>query len=221
MPDRYGAAQIFEAVPRTIWALPHSVDSPVPINKELFMNRRVIIALALSSLACAGAAHSEPKQHLPLVLYGHGEERSPYQSFFLGPVSYMKKDEAAKIDNHVCLKVMVNIISGWGGIIWKYHPTEPDTDKVGLNLKGSKQLTFLARGSEGGEKVSISYGISGGRVNNDTASGMLDVVLTPKWKRYTVSMKGKDLSLIRNAFRLTAVTGHKKMAFYLDDVRYE
>jgi hypothetical protein len=185
------------------------------------MNHRAIIAIALSSLACASVAHAEPKPHLPLILYGNGAERSPYQSFFLGPVSYMKKDEAAKIDNRVGMKVMVNIISGWGGIMWKYHPLQPDSDKIGLNLKGSKQLTFMARGAEGGEKVSISYGISGGRVNNDSANGVVDVVLTPKWKRYTVSMKGKDLSMIRSAFRLTAVTGNKKMAFYLDDVRYE
>ena len=84
-------------------------------------------------------------------------------------------------------------------------------------------LTFWARGASGGEVVTFQFGLLGkDKTYSDSASGKLDrVTLTQTWKRYTLDLKGQDLSRIKTGFCWVVAATGQPVTFSLDDIRYE
>ena len=93
---------------------------------------------------------------------------------------------------------------------------------MGLDLTGAKKLTFWARGENGGEKVSFSYGLLDKANYPDSSKGEIkDAELTKEWKQYTIDLSGKDLSQIKTPFAWILGAKGDPITFYLDDIKFE
>ena len=112
----------------------------------------------------------------------------------------------------------------WAGIYWLNPPNNWGNRKGGFDLKGATKLTFWARGEEGGEQIEefTVGGITGDYPDSDKAL-LGPVILSSDWKKYSIDLRGKDLSYISGGFAWSTneeVNG-ETCIFYLDDIRYE
>ncbi len=94
--------------------------------------------------------------------------------------------------------------------------------KVPGDLRGATELELWARGEYGGERVNFGVGL----IENDAAypdsakTSVEGIVLTRDWQRYSVPLKGLDLSSIKSGF-VVALTGRQSaVTVYLDNVRF-
>ena len=120
-----------------------------------------------------------------------------------------------------CWKFSYSAIGDWGGVMWQ-NPANDWGDKPGgWDLTGARKLTFWARGENGGEVVTFSYGGIRGKTYSDSSSKNLDsVILSQSWEEYTIDLNGKDLRDIKTGFAWSVRPG-KPMTFYLNDIKYE
>lgn len=167
------------------------------------------------------------KAALPLVVYGPNAAAAPFiASGFMGNLAAIKLDPASTDTPHsgkTCLKVSYTASDNWGGVAWQ-NPENNWGDKAGgWDLTGAKTLSFWARGAQGGEVVSFSYGLIGpDKPFHDTGKGTLDkVALTKDWKQYTIDLKGQDLSRIVSGFSYALAASGQPVTFYLDDIEYK
>jgi hypothetical protein len=114
--------------------------------------------------------------------------------------------------------------AGWAGIYWQEPANNwGDVDK-GLNLTGAKKLTFYARGDRGGEIIEV-FKVGGikGIYPDTTDVSFGPIMLTKKWKKFTIKLKNKDLTRISGGFGwvTSAETNPDGMVFYLDEIQYQ
>lgn len=112
----------------------------------------------------------------------------------------------------------------WAGIYWMNPPNNWGTRKGGFDLTGANQLTFWARGEDGGEQIEefTIGGITGDYPDSDKVV-FGPVILSTEWKQYTIDLRGKDLSYISGGFAWATneeVNGDRCI-FYLDNIKYE
>ncbi len=111
---------------------------------------------------------------------------------------------------------------------------------AGLDLTGSSQLTFWARGKEGGERVEFfAFGVgwdpaAEGHLSlypdgepKVTLCGRLAtpcyVTLSNTWQPYTINLTGLDLGYVLGGFGWVTnapENGGEGITFYLDEIRY-
>jgi len=175
-----------------------------------------------------GTQPAAQKVVLPLVLYGAGAKTTlPFT-----PAGYMGNTAAIAMDpisadspraGKTCLKVTYAAADNWGGVIWQDSANDWGDHPGGLDLTGAAKLSFWARGAAGGEVVAFQFGlITKDKTYSDSAGGKFEgIALTKAWKRYTLDLKGLDLSRIKTGFCWTLAATGKPVTFYLDDIRYE
>lgn len=129
-----------------------------------------------------------------------------------------------------CIKIEYDIECSrkdqkWAGIYWLNPANNWGRKKGGYNLEGASKLTFWAKGDEGGEQVEefIVGGVDGGDYPDSDTAVLGPVILTQKWRQYTVDLRGKDLSYISGGFAWATneEVNPESCTFYLDDIRYE
>jgi hypothetical protein len=167
------------------------------------------------------------KAVLPLVIYGANASASPFiPSGYMGSTAAIKMDAQSSDNPHsgkTCLQVQYTASDNWGGVVWQ-NPDNNWGDKPGgVNLTGAKNLTFWARGAQGTEVVSFSFGLIGSdKPYHDTGKGSLDkITLTKEWKQYTIPLAGQDLSRIVTGFAWVLAGSGQPVTFSLDDIQYE
>ena len=123
--------------------------------------------------------------------------------------------------NGVLLDTMTQPSLNWG-----------DYPNAGVNLSGSLNLTFWARGAQGGEKVQfIAFGVGHEPVSpekpfrdsTDKVSTSV-VTLSQNWTQYYMDISGKNLSYVLGGFGWVATASdndNNNITFYLDDIKYE
>ncbi|MGC9259466.1 MAG: hypothetical protein ACP5I8_05215 [Phycisphaerae bacterium] len=192
----------------------------------------LLVAIAVIGLvnrqAFAADKHSGAKVSLPLVIYADGQGQSGYiPSGWMGNPSAIKYDGSCtthpRKGNSDCLKIQYTSGSGWGGIAWQNPANNWGDQSGGFNLTGAKKLTFWVRGKKAGQVVSFGFGLIGSnKTYHDTAKGKVKVTLTKHWKKYSISLKGKDMKRIVVGFFWTAApTDGKAFTFYLDKIEYK
>lgn len=107
-----------------------------------------------------------------------------------------------------------------------------DSCNAGINLTGAKKLTFWAKGENGGEQVEFfAFGV-GRNATMETppcpdSSQKVSLgykKLSKKWKKYTLTLKNKDLSYVLGGFGWVtnaSKNSNKNIIFYLDDIQYD
>ena len=116
--------------------------------------------------------------------------------------------------------------AGWTGIYWLYPEYnwggEPGWKDV---FTGATNLTFWARGKEGGEKVKFEMGGIAGEYSDSIrlAKSTRIISLSDEWKQYSIDLTGKDLSHVIGGFCWVTnqQQNHEGCIIYLDDIRYE
>ncbi|MFH1678918.1 MAG: hypothetical protein ABH914_04805 [Candidatus Omnitrophota bacterium] len=119
---------------------------------------------------------------------------------------------------------------GWAGIYWQSSPNNWGAQDTGLDLKGMNKLTFMARGKNGGEVITlakvggIQFTPQGETVLfPDTANASYGPIrLTKDWQQYKINLAGKDLSYVNGGFCIVfdANQAGREQTLYLDDITY-
>ena len=132
-------------------------------------------------------------------------------------------------DGATCIKVVYDIACSkedqqWAGIYWQNPANNWGNRKGGFNLDGAKEVSFWARGEKGGERIEEFKigGVTGDFPDSDMAI-IGPVILTNEWRKYTIDLRGKDLSFISGGFSWSTNVDFNPEActFYLDDIQYE
>lgn len=128
-----------------------------------------------------------------------------------------------------CIKVVYDLECSkenqeWAGVYWLNPANNWGRRKGGFNLTGAQKLTFWAKGEVGGEQIQefTIGGIEGDYPDTDKIV-IGPVILSDKWKQYTIDLRGKDLSYISGGFAWTteAAVNYESCVFYIDEIRYE
>ncbi len=191
------------------------------------MKKHLLLATAiLSTVAVAAFADDAPKATLPLSVYAEAGDKSPYiAAGYMGDTGNIKMTDDDTTNPHsgkTDLKVQYTSGNGWGGVVWQSPANDWGDKPGGYDLTGAKKLSFWAKGAEGGEKVSFSFGILDKAKYADSAKGELkDQELTKDWKQYSIDLAGKDLKQIKTGFVWIVGAKGDPITFYLDDIKFE
>ncbi len=185
---------------------------------------------AVGSLPIKVAGPASPLKpavaRLPLVLLGGDATKRPYiPSGWMGNVKAIRMDADCTENpraGKTCMKFTYEDPAGWGGVVWQDPANDWGDKPGGYDLSAARQLSFWARGREGGEKVKFGYGILGtDKKYHDSSKAQRELTLTSKWQQYTFDLGEKDLSRIKSGFLWSLAGQGKPVTFYLDDIRYK
>jgi hypothetical protein len=195
---------------------------------------RLVLASAILAWGAAAFAQENPPPvgqnvMLPYTLYSNAEdegERLFAASGWMGNTEAIEFSDSFKENPHAgesCIRISFTDPAGWGGIVWQNPPNNWGDDGGGVNLSGTKQLSFWARGEKGGETVSFKMGlIKRDKPYFDTGTASLDrVKLTKEWKQYTMPLTGVNLSRIITPFSFSVSGAKEPLTFFLDDIVYQ
>ncbi|MCX6170650.1 MAG: hypothetical protein NTX65_15015 [Ignavibacteriales bacterium] len=155
-----------------------------------------------------------------------------YPSGFMGDQDDVRLNARFTGTSHTgnsCIQISYSAKSsnneGWAGIYWQYPDGNWGDSEEARDLTGAEKLTFWARGQQGGEKVEFKTGGINGK-HKDSMKGpySTDVLtLTTGWEKYTINLKGKDLSHVIGGFCWVASAdlNHKGCTIYIDDIYFE
>lgn len=128
-----------------------------------------------------------------------------------------------------CIRVEYDVMCSrkdqkWAGIYWLNPANNWGQRKGGFNLTGARQVTFWAKGDKGTEQIQefTVGGIMGNYPDTDIAV-IGPVILSNEWRRYTIDLRGKDLSYISGgiAWSTSEDVNLETCTFYLDEIRFE
>jgi len=122
-----------------------------------------------------------------------------------------------------CMKIYCKAPFGWVGVAWQNPANDWGDLAGGYNLSGAKKLTFWAKGEMGNELIDFGVGLlnSDKKFYDSGKAELKNVKLKKEWKKYTINLKGKDLSRIKTPFYWISEGSNHSMAFYLDDIYFE
>jgi hypothetical protein len=115
---------------------------------------------------------------------------------------------------------------GWAGVYWQ----EPEDNwgtipNAGYNLTGATEISFYAKGENGGEKVKFFAGgiIDKAPYPDSFKTPVVVITLEPSWKEYRIDLTSKDLSHVIGGFgfALTRSDNPNGATFYLDNIAYD
>ena len=112
----------------------------------------------------------------------------------------------------------------WAGIYWLNPANNWGNRKGGFNLDGARELSFWAKGEKGGERIEEFKmgGITGDFPDSDMAI-IGPVILTNEWRKYTIDLRGRDLSYVSGGFSWSTNVdvNPDTCMFYLDNIQYQ
>jgi len=127
-----------------------------------------------------------------------------------------------------CIKITYQSfgIKAWGGIYWQNRPNNWG-DEPGENFSKAryKYVIFWARGAKGGEIVEFKTGginTPGKKYRDSFEAKIGKVVLNKEWKKFRISLEGKNLSSVIGGFCWVAskAGNPQGLTFYLDDIMF-
>ncbi|MCL2389263.1 MAG: hypothetical protein FWC85_02635 [Elusimicrobia bacterium] len=114
--------------------------------------------------------------------------------------------------------------AGWAGVFWQHPPNNWGDRPGGFDLRGATRLTFWARGANGGERLAeVTMGGITGEFPDSDSAGMGPIELTTEWQKFTIDLRGRDLSHIIGgfAFALSRDDNPNGATFFFDDIIFE
>lgn len=197
--------------------------------------KTVRVAAAVKNTVVVTKETSAPKSAFkPFFVYRDQGSRDnhflPYG--LMGDISDMRIEQGCTENPHsgkYCIKITyeagISKGAGWIGVYWQQPANNWDGAQKGYNLTGAQRLTFYARGAKGGEKVAEFKigGINIGNYSDSDSSSFGPVELTNVWQKYTIDLKGRNLSNIIGGFCWSTSKDLNPEGFiiYLDDIVYE
>lgn len=169
-----------------------------------------------------------PVKKLPLILYDDANTTfsRPYvPSGWMGNHEVIDFDEGWKKRPHsgaTCIRVRCGMSHSWFGIVWQSPANDWGDQEGGWDLINARQLSFWARGENGGEKVEFKFGIlrEDQPYPDTTGNKGLTVSLTRYWKQYVIPLTGNK-RCIKTGFVWVVDGCDEGFTFYLDDIKFE
>ena len=176
---------------------------------------------------------SKKQEMMPFYIYS---DRSSAKNHFIpsgwmGDYGDIKYEGASKEDPYLgdsSIKVTYSGKktqgSGWAGIFWQNPANNWGNVDAGYDLSKAASLTFWAKGAKGGERIEeIKVGGIMGEFSDSDSAVIGPVILNKEWTKYTIDLKGKDMSYIIGGFCWSAnVDNNPEGAiFYLDEIKFE
>ncbi len=187
---------------------------------------------------------------VPVLAQAQTNENKPFPKFIVyqdkgslnryTPSGYMPTGECIKMNDgwqqdchegKTCIKVIYDVTCSaksrhWAGVYWLNPADNWGDKKGGYNLTGATKLVFWAKGEKGGEQIA-EFKVGGVGQNqdypdSDTAS-IGPVILSKNWRKYSIDLRGKDLSYISGGFAWIANVDNNpdSCTFFLDDIHFE
>ena len=168
----------------------------------------------------------EPRPVLPFAVYDEQLEGMPWV-----PSGWMGNTDALSLDGthrdtvyegEHSVRIRYEGTFGWAGIAWQNPPNNWGDQDGGFDLTGAAELEFWARGEYGGEKIAFGVGlVAADKPYADSAIvKSRDVELTSDWTRYSVNVRGEDLTSLKTGFVVTLEGRRTPVTFYLDRIRF-
>ncbi len=125
-----------------------------------------------------------------------------------------------------CIRIKYNATGpfGFAGIYWVNPKGNWGDHKGGYDLRFAKKLTFWARGESGSEYIAVfKFGGLKGVYPDSDNHGIGPVVLSDKWQKITIDLKGRNMRRISAGFSFAITKAHNRKGciFYLDNIKYE
>jgi hypothetical protein len=165
----------------------------------------------------------------PLVVYS--DAGSDFNRFepcgWMGDIHSLALDTACGSDprsGKTCIRAAYDPAifhdKGWAGIYWQ-HPQHDVGEYPGYNLTGAAKLTFWARGEKGGERCELRAGMPHRDSFGARSTGV--IMLTEEWKKYTLDLKGEDVSSIigGSCWIVERSLNPDGCVIYFDDISFE
>ena len=168
----------------------------------------------------------EERTRMPFPVYEDQFENMPWvPSGWMGGVDALSLDGANTDDPYegdTAIRIRYEGTYGWAGIAWQHPANNWGDQDGGFNLEGADELELRARGEYGGEKVSFGVGLlESDRAFPDSAIKKIDgIELTREWQRYSIPLKGLDLSSLKTGFVVTLTGRTSAVTIYLDSIRF-
>jgi len=182
----------------------------------------------------AGSMKVEEKTFKPFIVY---KDKGSRENHYI-PSGFMPNGKCVKIDESwqggcqegsTCIKNVYDVVCSnadqkWAGVFWLNPANNWGKQKGGFNLEGAKELTFWAKGEKGGERLQeVKVGGVGGDYPDSDMAIIGPIILSPEWRKYSIDLRGKDLSYISGGFSWSTNSDVNKEScvFYLDNIQYE
>ncbi|MCM8530506.1 MAG: glycoside hydrolase family 16 protein [Lentisphaeraceae bacterium] len=163
---------------------------------------------------------------IPHYVYKESSEKSIYT-----PTGFMGNHQALKIDasyseevknGQSCTKVHYSRPDNWAGALYINPANDWGNKPGGLDLSKAKELSFWAKGLNGGEKIKFGMGLLGkDKKFYDTFKIEKEFTLTKEWQEYTFELDSPQLIHIKTGFFFSFAGQGKPLTFFLDDIVYE
>ena len=152
-----------------------------------------------------------------------------YPSGWMGDISSISFDSGWTSNCYSgtsCIKIAFTAEgNNWAGIYWQ----EPENNwgtvpNAGYDLTGATELTFWAKGENGGERIEFFVGgITGPYPDSLPKTSTGYITLTSSWQKYTISLISKDLSYVIGGFGWVTNSSNNPggATFYLDEIKYD
>lgn len=186
---------------------------------------------AIIEFASSGITDNKPVKEFNI----YTNEDSPTNHYFpsgwmgdTGDITFYDNNTVSPHNGIACGNSCIKIIysadavqgKNWAGVYWQDPAGNWGDKEGGYDLGGAAELTFWAKGENGGEKSEFLVGDLG---SIDTAISTGVITLSNEWTHYSIDLTGKDLSCVIGGFCwLTGCADNPMGAtIYLDDIRYE
>ncbi|MFY0654705.1 MAG: hypothetical protein JXQ96_21910 [Cyclobacteriaceae bacterium] len=165
------------------------------------------------------------KAGLPFYVYEDGSNMPYIPSGHMGNIEAIEVD-LKNTDNvyrgTASLSISYSATDNWYGVGFVDPPNDWGDQLGGFDLSGAKKFSFWAKADDNNVKAKIGFGlIDADKPFPDTAKKSIDIVLTTKWKQYSINTKKTDLSCIRSGLVIFSSSTGFRHKIYLDDVLFE
>ena len=169
----------------------------------------------------------ERRTPLPLNVYRDGFEGMPWvPSGWSGATDELTLDgqnQDGPYEGEASIKMRFTGEVGWVSVAWQHPANNWGDQDGGFDLTGATALDFRARGAYGGERIDFGVGLIGDdKPHPDSGKKMVKgTVLEREWQRYSVPLRGLEMSSIKTGFVVTLVARRgSAVTVYLDDIRF-
>ncbi len=173
------------------------------------------------------------QEMMPFYIYS---DRSSIKNHFIpsgwmGDYGDLRYEGSSKEDPYLgdsCIKITYSGKStqgaGWAGMVWQNPANNWGNVDAGFDLSKATSLTFWAKGTKGGERIEeFKMGGLMGEFSDSDSAVIGPVILNKEWTKYTIDLKGKDISYVIAGFCWSANVDNNPegAVFYLDELKYE
>ncbi|APD06318.1 hypothetical protein UJ101_00781 [Flavobacteriaceae bacterium UJ101] len=167
-----------------------------------------------------------PEATLPFYIYKDDTTILPYL-----PTAYMGNHKAINVnlDNQEevhsgksAIKISYKDNHDWYGVGFVDPANDWGTILGGYDISNAKTFSFWAKTNQTHLKATVGFGlIDKNKPYPDTAKKSKEIILTDKWKKYTIKTKKLDLSCIRSGFVLFSSSNGFPHEIYIDNIVFE